>query len=184
MSCSNLLATGFLAIWGSCSFVTRLFRGPRANELRLPPTRSQLATFFAIVTIPDRWICLAVGGVEYCARSATQPGHFYSATVRSPLNCPSSDVEVVFNAQKIEVPADGVVSLPIDQPGSYVYEVEYADGLVGGGKFRVNAGALVKEGVLRNARRVVVAGPVRTTVYEDVEFSCRAVNGQTCIYSR
>ena len=80
------------------------------------------------------------------------------------LELPDADVEVTFNDQPMDVPSDGVVSLPIDNPGSYVVTVSNDDGSVHGGEFLVKAGARVASGMLASATRVVVTGPIRGSI--------------------
>ena len=155
-----LLGTGVVIVWGAFSYAARLLRSAGAEESSPPTARKQLAVFFAVL------VSLTGGFVWQWAELGSQRGRdttwaFLFGYGSIILELPSSDVEVVFNDQPVQVPDDGMVALPLDEPGSYVVAITDLNGSVHGGEQLIKAGATISSGILADAVRVVVTGPIR-----------------------
>lgn len=155
-----LLATAVLILWGGGVLLSRLVCGrwPAAFDVfPRPRTFVELFAGLLIATGVFVWFWADLGNER--SRLETWSVLFGRGSIT--LELPGPDVELIYNGQRVVVPADGLVSLPVGFPGSYTYSVEHADGSQTGGEFIVTAGARIGSGALADAVGVVVTGPIR-----------------------
>lgn len=165
-----LLGTGFVMAWGVCAMAARIIRGHDTAESTLPPTRTHIAAFFTAVIL-----LLGVFVWQWAELSKESERQqmlgFFIGHGSITFHLPSPDVNVEFNGETIDVPADGVVVLRPDWPGSFVYRVLRTDGSETGGEFLIRGGMNVEvgSGMFSSATAVIVNGPIRgeLSVHDD-----------------
>lgn len=158
-----LLGVAVVVLWGGGMLLSRLLRGRWPASLEQFPRPGTIFVLLASLMIGTSFFVWHWAELKDPQERDNLHAFFFGYGSIT-LELPGADVEVTFNGRRVEVPADGVVSLPVYQPGSYVYSVENGDGSRLGGEFLIAAGARVGSGVLTEAVTVDVTGPVRGSV--------------------